>query len=122
MRQAGDVGWVQQGAFAVEPLEEAVWKLPEPGQVTPVMRVGDAFYIARLEGRKPGRVRPFEEEAVQAQIRKVLQGEMLQTLRAREREMLMRDAIVYPYPPAYDVVLDMAMQKYPDWAASADAR
>ena len=122
MRQAGDVGWVQQGAFAVEPLEEAVWKLPEPGQVTPVVRVGDAFYIARLEGRKPGRVRPFEEEAVQAQIRKVLQGEMLQTLRAREREMLMRDAIVYPYPPAYDVVLDMAMQKYPDWAASADAR
>ena len=122
MRQGGDVGWVQQGAFAIEPVEQAVWKLAEPGQVTDLVRVGDAFYIAKLEGRKPGRVRPFEEEAVQAQIKKVLQGEMLQTLRAREREMLMRDAIVYPYPPAYDVVLDMAMQKYPDWAASADVR
>lgn len=122
MRQAGDVGWVQQGAFAIEPLEQAVWSLPEPGRVTPVARVGDAFYIARLEGRKPGRVRPFEEDAVQAQIRKALQGEMLQSLRAREREMLMRDAIVYPYPPLYDVVLEMAMQKYPEWAASADAR
>jgi parvulin-like peptidyl-prolyl isomerase len=122
MRQAGDVGWVQQGAFAIEPLEEAVWKLGEPGQVTPVVRVGESFYIAKLEGRKPGRVRPFEEDAVQAQIRKALQGEMLASLRAREREMLMRDAIVYPYPPAYDVVLEMAMQKYPEWAASADAR
>ena len=122
MRQAGDVGWVQQGAYAVEPVEQAVWKLAETGQVTDVIRVGDAFYIARLEGRRPGRVRPFEEEAVQAQIRKALQGEMLASLRSREREMLMRDAIVYPYPPAYDVVLDMAMQKYPEWAASADAR
>jgi parvulin-like peptidyl-prolyl isomerase len=122
MRQAGDVGWVQRGAFAVEPVEEAVWKLSEPGQVTDVVRVGDAFYIARLESRKPGRVRPFEEDAVQEQITKALQGEMLQSLRAREREMLMRDAIVYPYPPLYNVVLDMAMQKYPEWAASADAR
>ena len=36
--------------------------------------------------------------------------------------MLMHNAIVFPYPPLYDVVLEMAMQKYPDWAASADAR
>ena len=86
------------------------------------MQAGDAFYIAKLEGRKTGRVRPFEEDAVQEQIKKALQGEMLQALRSREREMLMRDAIVYPYPPAYDVVLEMAMQKYPDWAASADVR
>ena len=122
MRQGGDVGWVQRGAFAIEPLEEAVWKLTEPGQVTPVVRVGESFYLAKLEARKPGRVRPFEEEAVQGQIRKALQGEMLASLRSREREMLMRDAIVYPYPPAYDVVLEMAMQKYPEWATSADAR
>ena len=122
MRVGGDVGFVQRGAFAVEPLEEAVWKLPEPGQVTEVVQVGNAFYIAKLEQRKAGRVRPFEEDAVQAQIRKALQGEMLASLRTRERELLMRDAIVYPYPPLYDVVLEMAMQKYPDWAASADAR
>jgi parvulin-like peptidyl-prolyl isomerase len=122
MRQAGDVGLVQRGAFAVEPLEQAVWQLAEPGQVTDVVQVGDAFYIARLEQRKPGRVRPFEDPAVQAQIEKALKGEMLASLRTREREMLMRDAIVYPYPPLYDVVLEMAMQKYPAWAASADAR
>lgn len=122
MRVGGDVGFVERGAFAVEAVEEAVWKLKEPGEVTDVIPVGGAFYIAKLEQRKPGRVRPFEEDAVQAQIKKALQGEMLATLRSREREMLMRDAIVYPYPPLYDVVVDMAMQKYPTWAAAADAR
>ena len=87
MRQGGDVGFVQRGAFAVEPLEMAVWNLAEPGQVTDVVQVGDAFYIAKLEQRKAGRVRPFEEDAVQAQIRKALQGEMLASLRTRERDM-----------------------------------
>ena len=57
-RIGGGDGWVQRGSFAVQKVEDEVWKL-QPGQVTDVVEVGnDSFYIARLESRKTGRVRP----------------------------------------------------------------
>jgi parvulin-like peptidyl-prolyl isomerase len=116
MRAGGDVGWVQRGAYRLEPLEEAVWKI-QPGEVTEVVRINDAFYIAKLENRKQGRVQPFEEQGVQREIEKTLRAQMLDAMRSRQREALIKDAIIYPYPPDVTPVVEMAMQRYFVWTA-----
>jgi hypothetical protein len=118
MRNGGDVGWVHRGAFRLEELEKAVWQL-EPGQVTQPIRIGDSFYIAKLEDRKLGRVKQFEEDAVQKQIKDELQREQLAVLKRRQDDALMREAIVHPMPPNVEPVVEMAMQRYEQWAAAA---
>lgn len=118
MRSGGDVGgWIQRGAFRLEDLETAIWKL-QPGEVTPPVRVDDAFYIAKLENRKIGRVRPFEEQAVQDEIANTLRRQQISLLHDRQRQMLMQNAVLHPDPPNIQPVVEMAMQKYPWWASA----
>jgi parvulin-like peptidyl-prolyl isomerase len=116
MRSAGDVGWIHRGAYALDAVEEAVWKV-QPGEVSEIVQVGEAFYLAKLENRKMGRVRGFDEDAVQKEVQEALRREMLDSLRRQQQEALIADAIVHPDPPVTDVVLEMAMRNYPAWAA-----
>ncbi|WP_428939517.1 peptidyl-prolyl cis-trans isomerase [Fontivita pretiosa] len=123
MRTAGRVGgadgWVQRGSFIVQQVEDAVWQLQQPGQVTEVIEVGDSFYIARLENRKPGRVRPFDDESVQKQIYETLARQQRARHQEQMQQKLLKQAIVDPDPPITAPVLEMAMQKYAQWAASS---
>lgn len=117
-RNAGDSGWIDQGAFRLEKVEQAVWKL-QPGQVTQDFIEEDgAFYIARLEERKLGRVAPFEDPSVQETIQKKLRAEQFQTLQGRTMDMLRRDATIDLKNNNLDIVVDMAMQRYPQWHES----
>lgn len=116
MRAAGEVGWVQRGAYKLEALEAAVWKI-QPGEVTEVIRIGDAFYIAKLENRKVGRVQPFEEQAVQEKITEALRTPQIVAMRSAQQQVLLKDAIIYPDPPDFAPVLEMAMQRYAQWAS-----
>lgn len=118
LKNKGDVGMgqpVERGSFAIEEVEQAVWKL-KPGEVTQVIRVGDDFYLARLDEKHLGKVRPFEDEAVQNEIRRTLEGQQFEQLREERVQELMRNAIIYPDPPFYTPVIEMAMEKYPEWA------
>lgn len=118
MKSAGKVGaedgWLQRGSFAVKDLEEAVWKI-QPGEITDVVDVNGAFYIARLENRKMGHVRSFDDSQVQAQVREELTRPQLASRRQAMEEKLLKEAVVNPYPPIMDPVLEMAMQKYAGW-------
>jgi parvulin-like peptidyl-prolyl isomerase len=116
-RVGGTDGWVQRGAFAIPEVEAAVWKL-QPGQVTDVIQVGDSFYIAKLEDRKLGRVRPFEDEDVQKQIRDTLQRQQIAERREQVQAQLMKEAVIYPYPPELEPAIEIAMQKYPQWSTA----
>jgi len=121
MRAAGDVGSVQRGAFALEPVEQAVWQI-QPGQITEAVKIGDSYYIAKLEVRKDGRVRPFEDETVQKHIERKLRAEQIDARRQQQRRLLMQDAVIYPDPPDFEPVVAMAMQKYAQWASAGAAR
>jgi parvulin-like peptidyl-prolyl isomerase len=116
-RVGGADGWVQRGAFAIPEVEEAVWKL-QPGQVSDVIQVGDSFYIAKLENRKLGRVRPFEDEDVQKEIRDTLQRQQIADRREQMQQQLIKDAVISPDPPVLDAAIEIAMQKYPMWASA----
>ena len=117
MRAGGDVGNVPRGTFAIEPVETAVWKL-QPGQVSSVIPVGDSFYLAKLESRKDGHVRRFEDEDVQREIEETLSKEQISARRQIQIHELERDAIISPDPPLIEPLVDMAMQRCAQWASA----
>jgi parvulin-like peptidyl-prolyl isomerase len=109
-------GWMQRDAYRIDAVDKAIWKL-HPGQVTDVIEADDAFYIAKLEARKDGRVRPFEDQAVQDEIRNKLWDQQLRILRDKVRQELVNEAVIRADDSLLDVAVDMAMQKYQQWAS-----
>jgi parvulin-like peptidyl-prolyl isomerase len=105
-----------KGAFAVEEVDEAVWKV-ENGQITPLIETKDAFYLAQLEKKEAGRTIPFEE-AQEAIVRK-LRMQQFGTLRAGVQKRLREDAIIKLHPQMLQVAMDMVMQRYPTWRSAA---
>ena len=114
-RVGGGDGWVQRGAYAVTKVEDALWTL-EPGSVTPVIESGDSFYFARLENKRNGRVRKFEDQDVQNSITDTLRKAQVASRREAYQQRLMKDAVIFPYPPQFDSAVEIAMQRYPQWA------
>lgn len=110
-------GWLPRGSYVSEKVEQAVWDL-RPGQVTEVIEDGGAFHIARLEDRQEATERPFEDLAVQESIRKRLEAQQLGELLEREHRRLEREAVTQRQPGMLQAAVDMAMQRYPAWAAA----
>ncbi len=120
-RQKGDVGWVERGAYANEKLEQAVWKI-KPGQITDIVETPDAFYIAKLENLKTGNTKSFDDPDVQEAIHKTLFEAQAREMRERDYQRLKAEAMIVPdVDPRRLVqpVLEMAMQKYSTWRATA---
>ena len=109
---------VDQGAFAVKAVDDAVWSTPE-GEVTDIIDGGDAFYIAQVLERKPGRVQPFEDEAVQTRITDDLRSREFREMRRKVQEQLEQDAVIRADPAMMNPALEMAMQNYSRWRGDA---
>ena len=107
---------IQRGALKNEKLDAAVFSTPQ-GKLTDIIDGGDAFYLAHIETVKGGRTQPFDDPAVQASIRETLQKEQMEPLLQREREKRLANGVMVPDPPLFDPIVEMAMQKYPLWAA-----
>jgi parvulin-like peptidyl-prolyl isomerase len=117
----GDVGWIERGAYANEKLEAAVWNI-KPGQVTDLVETPDAFYIAKLENLKNGSQQSFDDPEVQSLVRSTLFDQQSKAMQEKDYKRLLGQAMVVPdVDPRRLVqpVLEMAMQKYPMWQASA---
>ena len=112
------VDWFQRGSFVVKEVEDAVWKL-QPGQITDVIETPDAFYIAKLDALQPGGVLPFNETDVQRRIEKTLRDRQFAALRSKVQEQLISDAIIRYHPKMIEIAVEMAMQKYRYWRATA---
>lgn len=117
LRNAGDVGTIDKGAYRLESIEEKAWSL-EPGQVAPPVRVGDDFFLVKLEEKRAGRVVPFEEPGVQARIREALQREQFAQLRERAQQELQREAVgaINVNQDMVRTAMEIAMQNYPKWS------
>lgn len=111
----GDMGMIDKGAFVLSAVENAAWAL-SPGEVSDVVEEKGAFYIVKLEQKTEGRTRSFDEEDVQDEIRNTLRSQQFEVLRDRQREQLIQGAVVNPYPPKIEPLLEIVMQKYPYWA------
>ena len=109
------IGWMNRGAYVEDKVEQAVWRL-QVGQVTDVISTGDAFYIAKLEDRRPGLVKPFESQTVQMRIEEVLRSEQYRKLRHDQQQNLKDEAAIRSTGDMMQKALAIAMQKYVVWA------
>ena len=110
---AGSGRWIDRGSYANQKVEDAVFALNN-GEVSEPIEAGDAFFIVKLEQKRAGRQRSFDEEAVQAKIRENLTSEQVATLR-QQPERMMKNAVIVPENPNIQPVVEMAMQRYREW-------
>jgi hypothetical protein len=112
-------------SFSIEAVRDALSKL-NPGDISEILEVPPnrsipddkgAFYIVKLESRVGGRVQPFEEPGVQPRIKNKLQSIQFALLREQEMQKLYRSAIIRQEPQMTMIAVDMAMQRYAQYAA-----
>lgn len=117
--QSSNIFWqprtIERGSFALTNVESAIWKM-SPGSVSDTIQDNGGYYLVKLISIDKGGVTPFEDEAVQDGIHRVLESQQLQDLEQQERMKLLENAVVIPDPPRIDATLDMAMQNYAFWA------
>lgn len=74
----GDWGWIQRDTLNKE-LTRAAFAL-ETGKVSPVVQLGDSYYLLLVEERKPARVKPL------AEVKEQIEANLLQQERAKAQE------------------------------------
>jgi parvulin-like peptidyl-prolyl isomerase len=110
-------GWLAKGSYVCDKVEDAVWKL-KPGEVTEVIEDKGAYYIAKLEDKQDAVTQEFEDLGVQQEIDGKLRTLQLRRLEERRQAELRKEAVIQENPQMMQVALDMAMQRYPAWAAA----
>lgn len=61
--RGGDCGWVTRQSLKLRgdaAVLEAIFALKKPGEISPVIRAADGFYLAKLIERKPAETAPLE--------------------------------------------------------------
>ena len=112
-RSGGEEGPIQRGAYKLEKVEAAVWAAPV-GSITPVIEDTGAFYVALVETRKTGSVKPFEDRTVQEQIRRTLESRQFRKMSDDLDATLRKNSMVRKNPDT-QAALDLAMQGYAIW-------
>jgi parvulin-like peptidyl-prolyl isomerase len=115
LKSGGEVGKIDQGAFRIGPVDQAVWETPD-GQVTPIIDTGDALFLALVEEKKPGKVLQFEDEEVQAKITEKLRAIQFREAREKVQNQLLSDAVIRQDKNMVNIAVEMAMQNYSRWA------
>ena len=113
--RAGDPGgWMQRDSYRNDAVDHAVWQI-QPGQLTPVIESDGAFYLAKLEARKDGRTRPFDDPTVQDDVHNRLWEAQYAQLRGTVLAELESEAVVRRTDAMLDPAMDMVMQEYARW-------
>ena len=107
----GENGWMEKGSYAQEKVENEVWSLP-PGQITPPVDVGDAYYIAKLEELRVGQTKAFDDPKVQEQIFRILWDQQFKELRQKNIAQLLKDSVFTENSHIEETMMAMIMQKY----------
>jgi peptidyl-prolyl cis-trans isomerase SurA len=86
----GDLGWLRRGV--IQPEVERVAFALETGQVSDLIRTKTGFQIIRVEGRRGGEPRPFDQ--VKDEIRDKLTNDQADVLRQQYVADLRKDAFI----------------------------
>ena len=86
----GDLGWLKRGTFQ-KALEDAAFALA-PGQLSPLVRVGQGFHLLQAVERRKANGRGFED--VKELIRDRLIGEQAERYRDQYVAELRREAVI----------------------------
>ncbi len=86
----GDIGWLRRGTIQKE-LEDAAFALKD-GQISAPVRAGPGLHVLKVEGRRLGGARSFEE--AQEEIRNRLYEEQVGTYRQQYIDELRKSALI----------------------------
>ena len=86
----GDLGWLRRGVVQ-KALEDAAFAL-KPGQVSALVRAGPGLHVLKLEERRMGGAKSFEE--AKEELRERLTNEQLDGYKQQYLDELRRDALV----------------------------
>lgn len=103
--------FLERGTLRHEEFERAVFAL-EPGQMTEIMDGRDGFYFAKLEEKKGGQVRAFEDPQVQELIRSEMDKRQKRDLQQKELLKLRQASVSRVDESKIETTVDMAMQRY----------
>lgn len=106
-----DGQWMERNTYRYDAVEAALWKL-EPGQITPVVQAEGLLFIAKLDAKHIGKVRPFEDQTVQADVYSRLHQQQMGDLWSKSKEESVDDQIINTDDTRIQVAVDMAMQTY----------
>ncbi len=88
--EGGDLGWLRRGTVQ-KALEDVAFRL-EPGQVSDLVRAGPGLHVLKVEERRTGGGKKFEDVAEEIKAR--LFEEQVGTYRQQYIDELKRDALV----------------------------
>jgi peptidyl-prolyl cis-trans isomerase SurA len=86
----GDLGWLRRGTIQKQ-LEDAAFALKD-GEVSPLVRAGPGFHVMKVEARRVGGGRSYEDAAEEIRVR--LFEEAANATRVQYLEQLKKDAHV----------------------------
>ena len=89
-QDGGDLGWLRRGTIQKQ-LEDAAFALQD-GAISPLVHAGPGFHVLKVEGRRTGGGRSYEEAAEEIRLR--LFDEQASASRAQYLEQLKKDAHV----------------------------
>ena len=89
-QDGGDLGWLRRGVVQ-RALEDAAFGLKQ-GQVSPLVRAGPGLHVLKLEGRRMGGAKGFDE--VKEELRERLTNEQLDGYKQQYLDDLRREALV----------------------------
>ncbi|HSZ57906.1 MAG TPA: peptidylprolyl isomerase [Tepidisphaeraceae bacterium] len=122
MRAGGAVmggAWVQKGNYVNDRVENAVWQLrPTEFSDPPIEDHSSddpAFYVALLDAKKLGVVKPLEDEEVQGEITEILRRQQMTELENQLDIRLNQQALTVKDPSSLQAAIDMAMERYALW-------
>ena len=81
--QGGDAGFITRASSKVRwdhTVRDAVFALQRPGEISPVIRAPDGFYLLKLIERKPAQTAPLE------QVRERIERQLLASEQKHARE------------------------------------
>ncbi len=89
-QEGGDIGWLRRGTIQKQ-LEDAAFALKD-GQFSPLVRAGPGFHILKVEARRRGGGKSFQE--AQEEIRSRLYEEQVSSFRQAYIEELKKEAVI----------------------------
>ncbi|MEM6313570.1 MAG: peptidylprolyl isomerase [Planctomycetota bacterium] len=124
LRQNGGdlgLGLMERGSYRHTHIEDAVYAGDIGDTVGPLPMtdsLGKAFVLAYVEQKSEGRVRGFEEPAVQAELESQLRQEKFMQLQAEEARGEQAQALVERLGDGVQTALDIALLDYDRWNAT----
>lgn len=88
----GEVNWTKKGSLVSQPIDAAVFSLPE-GQMSPIIEDDRGFHIVRVLDRREAGRKPFKD--VQAEIRKKINEERTVEAKVKYVEDLKKKTVIW---------------------------